>query len=132
MGLMSPASRLQFEATSRIKWNKSMHLKLSKFLSRKLKTKFVFLVFSLFSILGIIDAHNSSDHIRICQYIGLSLVFLAGFLDGSFAEKNISSMKDLLSEDEEIHSVVWWLQTVGFWLFFSATILLAIRYFGSL
>lgn len=109
-----------------------MNIKLSKFLPIKLKTKFVFLVFSLFSILGIIDANNSSDHIRTFQYIGLSLAFFAGFLDGSFAERNISSMKDLLSKDEEIHIVVWWLQIVGFWLFFGATILLFIRYLSAL
>lgn len=84
------------------------------------------------SILLTIDASNSLDHRRFFQSIGLSIVFLAGFLDGSFAENNISSIKDLLSEDEETHIAVWWLRTVGFWLFFGATIMMVMRHFGAI
>jgi hypothetical protein len=109
-----------------------MNNKLSKIFSRRLKTKLVFLIFSVISILLTIDASNSLDHLRFFQGIGLSIGFLAGFLDGSFAEKNITSIKDLLCENEEIHIAVWWLSTIGFWLFFGATIILFIRYISTL
>lgn len=107
-----------------------MTKKANRFLSRKIKTKLVFLMFLIVSILTTIDARNSLDHLRFFQSIALSIVFLAGFLEGSFAEKQLTSIKDLLNTNEEIHIAAWLLSTVGFWLFFGATIIMVMRYFS--